>query len=131
MQKAAMIYQRIFGVVLIAFVGMDVFGWEPPPIATEAQPLWNAIIGSGYIMPAVIATYGIAGLAFVFDRFAALGAVLLTPVSLNILLFHSFLNPSSIPFAITFFACNALMLYICRASYSSLLNPAPSDRIKE
>ncbi len=131
MHKASIIYQRIFGVLLIVFVGMDVFGWEPPPIATEAQPLWDAIIGSGYIMPVVIATYGISGLAFLFDRFAALGAVLLTPVSLNILLFHSFLNPSSIPFAITFFACNALMLYIYRASYSSLLHALPSDRVKE
>ena len=127
MHKASIIYQRIFGVLLILFVGMDVFGWEPPPIATEAKPLWDAIIGSGYIMPVVIATYGISGLAFLFDRFAALGAVLLTPVSLNILLFHSFLNPSSIPFAITFFACNALMLYIYRASYSSLLHAIPSD----
>ena len=123
MHQAAIIFQRLFGTLLIVFVGMDLFGWEPPPIEPEAQPLWDAIVGSGYMMPIVILTYGISGVAFVVDRFSPLAAVLLAPVSLNILLFHSFLNPTSIPFAGTFFVCNALMLYIHRRSYSGLLSP--------
>ena len=121
MPQAGNIFQRLFGALLIVFVGMDLFGWEPPPITPEAQPLWDAIAASGYIMPVVIVTYGITGAAFLLDRFAPLGAVLLAPVSLNILLFHAFLNPSSIPFAGALFVCNTLMLYIHRRAYSGLL----------
>ena len=124
MHQAANIFQRLFGTLLIIFVGMYLIEWEPPPIAAEAEPLWDAIIGTGYIMPIVILTYGISGIAFLVNRFAPLAAVLLTPVSLNIFLFHSFLNPSSIPFAATFLVCNALILYIHRGSYSELLSPA-------
>jgi hypothetical protein len=123
MRQVANIFQRLFGSVLVLFVGMDLFGWEPPPVTPEAQPLWDAIIEAGYIMPVVMVTYGICGVAFIADRFAPLASILLAPVSLNILLFHSFLNPSSIPFAGTFFVCNALMLYIHRSSYSELLSP--------
>ena len=123
MHQAANIFQRLFGTLLILFVGMDIFGWEPPPITAEAQPIWDAIINAGYIMPVVVLIYGVSGIAFLTDRFAPLATILLVPISLNILLFHMFLNPSSIPFAGTFFACNALMLYIHRSSYSNLLQP--------
>ena len=121
MKRAKNIFQRLFGLLLIVFVGMDVFGWEPPPIAPQAQPLWDAIVKTGYIMPLVILVYGITGIAFILDRFAALAGILLVPVSLNIFLFHLFLNPSSIPFAATFLVCNALLLYKHWDSYSHLL----------
>jgi hypothetical protein len=117
------IFQRLFGLLLIVFVGMYLYGWQPPAVSTEAQPLWDAIINSGYIMPAVIITYGICGLAFLSNRFAPLAAILLVPVSLNIFLYHSFLNPSSIPFAITFFGGNMALLYVHRKSYKNLLVP--------
>lgn len=128
MTRATSIFQRAFGVLLIVFVGMYLFGWEPPRVASRAQPLWEAIIGAGYIMPVVILTYGISGVAFLLNRFAPLAAVLLAPVSINILLFHSFLNPSSIPFAGGFFICNALVLYIHRQAFRFLLESHPVER---
>jgi len=121
MSKAAGIFQRLFGVTLIVFVAMGVFGWEPPPISDDAKPLWDAIVESGYILPVVMTVYLISGIAFLIDRFAPLAAVLLTPVSLNILLFHSFLNPRSVPFAVTFFLANSVVLYIHRQSYREIL----------
>lgn len=121
MSKAAGIFQRFVGLILIVFVGMDVFGWEPPPISEDAKPLWDAIVESGYIMPVVMAVYLVSGIAFLLDRYVPLAAVLLMPVSLNILLFHSFLNPRSVPFAVTFFLANSALLYIHRYSYREIL----------
>lgn len=128
MPRTAGIFQRLFGILLIVFVGMYLFGWETPRVASEAQPLWDAIIGAGYLMPVVMLTYGISGVAFILNRFAPLAAVLLAPVSTNILLFHAFLNPSSIPFAGGFFVCNALVLIIHRQSYGSLLKSNHIER---
>ena len=121
MSKATNIFHRLFGAVLVIFVGMYIFQWEPPPISREAQPLWDAIIGSGYIMPIVILVYLITGLAMLANRYVPLAAVLLTPVSFNIFLFHSFLNPRSIPFAAIFFIANLALLYIHRSSFRELL----------
>jgi putative oxidoreductase len=121
MERAKNTFQRLFGVLLIVFVGMNVFDWEPPPIAPQAQPLWDAIIETGYIMPLVILVYGITGIAFLLDRFAALAAILLVPVSINIFLFHLFLNAPSIPFAATFLICNTLLIVIHWSSYAHLV----------
>jgi len=121
MSKAASIFQRVYGILLIVFVGMGTFGWEPPPISDAAKPLWDAIVESAYIMPTVLIVYLATGLAFLFNRYAPLAAVLLMPVSLNILLFHSFLNPRSIPFAATFFIANLMVLFVHHSSYRELL----------
>ena len=94
MALAQNIFQRLFGLTLIIFVGMDIFGWQPPAVVPEAQPLWDAIIDSGYIMPVVILTYAICGVAFLSNQFAPLATVVLVPVSVNIFLYHLFLNPS-------------------------------------
>ena len=128
MALAQNIFQRLFGLILIIFVGMDLFGWQPPAVAPEAQPLWDAIIDSGYIMPVVILTYAICGVAFLSNQFAPLAAVILVPVSVNIFLYHLFLNPSSIPFALTFFCGNIALLYIHRKAYKTLLEPAQENK---
>ena len=124
------IFQRLFGLLLIVFVGMDLFGWQPPAVSVDAQPLWDAIIDSGYIMPVVMVTYGICGVAFLTNLFAPLATILLVPVSLNIFLYHSFLNPSSIPFAVTFFGINMALLFIHREAYKNLLAPGSGRGIQ-
>jgi putative oxidoreductase len=122
MTRAARIFQRVFGIVLIVFVGMGIFGWEPPPVASDAQPLWDALIASGYVMPIVLLVYLLAGVSFLSDRFVPLAAMLLTPVSLNILLFHSFLNQRSVPLAASFFVANMVVLYVHRRAYAALFH---------
>lgn len=46
----------------------------------------DAIIESGYTFPTIRVVFVLSGLALLVDRFAPLGAVLLFPISLNILL---------------------------------------------
>jgi putative oxidoreductase len=61
--------------------------------------------------------------ALLTNRFVALGAVLLFPVSLNILMFHAFLNPRSVPWALVLFVPNALLLWLHRSALAPLLRP--------
>lgn len=118
------IFQALFGVVLLVFVGMGVMGWEPPPVLPEAEPFQNAILSAGYVLPVILLVYFLTGMSFLANRFVALGSIVLFPVSLNILLFHATLNatPRSISMASALFLANVYMLFRSRAAYRLLLN---------
>jgi putative oxidoreductase len=122
--KPHIVFQALFGIVLLAFVAMGVFGWQPPPVLPEAEPFRDAILGSGYVIPAILLVYFLTGISFLTNRFVPLGAVVLFPVSLNILLFHLTLNPGlrSIGMASALFLANAYMLYRSRAAYGPLFH---------
>jgi putative oxidoreductase len=120
---ATTIFRYLIGIVLMVWVGMGVVGWQPPPVEADAEALRNAIFASGYIIPAVMIVYFVTGLAYLANRYVALASVMLFPVSLNILLFHTILNPHprSVSIASALFVANCLMLYQSRMAYSSLL----------
>jgi putative oxidoreductase len=80
----------------------------------------DAIISSGYIFATIRLVYVFSGIAFLVDGFAPLGAVVLFPIRLNILLFHSVHHPPSIPQASVFFVLNCLVLYVNRGAYLPL-----------
>jgi putative oxidoreductase len=119
--KAA--FRFVFGLVLLAWVGMGLTGWQAPPVAPEAEALRDALFGSGYIIPAVLIVYMIVGLSYVSGLYIALASVLLFPVSLNILLFHAFLNPNprSLTIAGLLLLANLGMLWLHRSAFVELL----------
>jgi hypothetical protein len=76
-------------------------------------------------MPIMTGIFLISGLSFILDRYAALAAIVLFPVSLNILLFHSVLEAGQLPAAVFFFAINCFMFWYCREAYAALLRSRP------
>src|SRR5688500_7164222 len=80
--------------LLIAGVG-KIIPMSPPPAHNEAATAFmTALLATGYIMPIIAVTEILAGASFVLGRFVALAAVVLVPISLNIVLFHAVLDPS-------------------------------------
>ncbi len=122
---AALGLQYLLGALLLVWVlmGVGVIPFRPPAVAPAAEPLRDALFASGYLIPAVMMVYLVSALAFLTNRFVALGALLLFPVSLNILLFHAFLNPRSVPLALVLFLPNSLLLWFHRAAFAPLLRP--------
>ena len=116
--------QLIFGATLIAFCLMPLFGWEPPPVRDEARPMQEAIASSGYIIPLILIVYLLVGLSWVFQRYVALSAVVLFPISLNIVLFHSVLSRSAFGLVVAWalLAVNIYMLFLSRSAYERLLD---------
>lgn len=113
----------LFGLVLLAWAGLGLTGWQPPPVAPEAQALRDALFGSGYIIPAVLIVYFLLGVCFVSGLYVALASVVLLPVSLNILLFHAFLNPNprSLTIAGLLLFASLGMLWLHRSAFAELL----------
>lgn len=116
-------FQILFGVVLMIWVSLGISGWIPPPVLPRAEPLRDAIFASGYIIPSVLLVYFLAGAAFLANRLVPLGAVVLFPVSLNILMFHTLMNPTpqSLTIASALFLANCYMLFHCRVAYRGML----------
>ena len=119
------IVRILFGLMLLVFfaMGLGLFGWAPPVASEAGRPLQDAIAGSGYILPIIQATYLFAGVSYLANRYVALASVILFPVSVNILLYHLFLDPGGVTLlaALALFLPNLFMLYVCRAAYAPLL----------
>lgn len=118
------IIQGLFGLMLIGFSLTPLFGWQPPPAEEGAQLMRDAVFESGYIIPIILLVYFVVGVSRLIDRFVPLTALMLFPISLNILLFHAMLNraPFGLIAAVLFFLVNVYMLVRNLRSYAALLS---------
>ena len=109
------------GLMLLAF-GLNKFFWFMPDFDftgyPEADHLFKALrysgeapTGKGYIMNLVGVTEVIVGILLVLKKWVPFALVLLAPISVNIVLFHAFVNPPNIGPAILVAAVNAYFMY--------------------
>ena len=84
----------------------------------------DAIVSSGYIIPVILIVYFSVGISWLLGQFVALSAIVLFPISLNIVLFHLVLNRAPFGLAAAFFllVVNLYMLFRSRGAYRQLLN---------
>lgn len=123
MDRALDVLRIICGVLVFitGLMNLGVFPWEPPIAGPEARPFQVAMHEAGYFMPIMTAAFLVTGASFILNRYAALAAIALFPVSFNILLFHTILEAGQLPAAILLFVINSFMLWYCRETYAPLL----------
>src|SRR3989344_1394543 len=92
-RKLVRAVQIIFGLYL-AFLGLIGYIVSlPAPSYNEAgMAFLGALFNTGYMFHLMSIIFVLSGLMFIFNRFSAFGAVLLAPISVNISLFHIFLD---------------------------------------
>ncbi|WP_299125590.1 DoxX family membrane protein [uncultured Winogradskyella sp.] len=112
----------IFGVLLVIFGANKFFNFMPAP---EEMP--ESIIN---YMTALMSTKTIdlvgiveivAGLAFIFNKYGGLLAIILMSISINAVLFHAFLGPADIYGAIVLLILNIVMLFGYKHQYKDML----------
>ena len=113
---------RIFFSVFLLFFGFDhFFNYIPfPEMAPQANAYFANLL-STYAMQLVGIVEITAGLAFLFNKFAALMALILMSVSINAVLFHLFLDPQKIYGALVLLILNIIFLYQYKDKYAALL----------
>lgn len=111
--KIATIIIRILLGGLFTFSALNFFFGlgEPPKFEGGALTFMQGLGSSGYFMVLVKVVELVCGIAILSGQFLPLASVILMPVTLNILLFHSFLHPEGLLIAVLLFAFNAYMLY--------------------
>lgn len=76
--------------------------------------------GTGYIYPMMKTIQILAGLSLLFNRYSAFAAVVVFPISLNVLLFHTLLVPSGWLMGVFLMAPNLFLGYAYRKYYRGL-----------
>lgn len=109
------------GLLLLTF-GLNKFFWFMPDFDftgyPEAEHLFRALrfsgqeaTGKGYVMNLVGLTEVAVGLLLVIKKWVPLALVMLVPISINIVMFHAFVNLPNIGPAILVAVLNGYLIY--------------------
>lgn len=99
MSKVQLIARIILGLIYTVFGSMGLaiaFGlmkMPDSPMPEAAETFMKGIMATGYFFPLLKITEVACGLMILSGRAAALGLVIIAPVTLHILLFHGCLTP--------------------------------------
>ncbi|TDE01782.1 DoxX family membrane protein [Flavobacterium hiemivividum] len=117
-----MLVLRILFSAFLLFFGLDhFFNYIPFPEKAPEANAYFAILLSTYAMQLVGVVEIVTGLSFLFNRFAALMALILMSVSINAVLFHLFLDQQKIYGALLLLILNIIFLFHNKEKYASLL----------
>ncbi|PWN61366.1 MauE/DoxX family redox-associated membrane protein [Chryseobacterium oncorhynchi] len=114
----------LFGIMFIN-AGLDkFFHYNPIPPLTEAQMKIYAAFGEiGWLLPLVGAVEVIGGLLFIFPKTRALGAIVILPVLVGILIHNLFRDPSNVGITISavLFIINIWIIIDNKDKYKNLV----------
>ena len=117
-QHKIQIVVRVLLGALFLFGGIAFFFTTPPPLTGAMAMFFNGLMASKYFFYLLKGTEISCGACLVSGFFVPLALVVLAPIALNILMVHSFLEPSGLPTALAL--CAALVyLAFFSPSYSA------------
>lgn len=94
----------------------------PEDMSPEMLELFNAFTTIGWLMPLIAIVEIIAGILVMFKPTRALGAIMLFPILVGILLLHLLNEPSGLLMAIVFFALDIWFLFESQNKLKPLFN---------
>jgi len=122
MKITVLISRILVGLIYLIF-GLDYFlHFIPyqPEHTGAAQAFKSGLVAAGYFYPMLKSIQIIGGLSLLTNRYAPFFAVVLFPISLNVLLFHTLLAPSGWLMGVTLIVPNLLLGYGYRKYYSGM-----------
>lgn len=120
MKIALIIVRSLLGLMLLFGSIVYFFDLVKQPVMPAGIITYMTGISLVHIMTIVKSIEFICGLAFVTGRFNTLAAVVLFPIIINILLVHSFLEPSGVPVAVCLLLADLFIAYYYRNNYKTL-----------
>ena len=96
----------LFGLMFINSGLNKFFNYIPMPkdMPENMMKVMTAFLEIGWLMPLVAVAEIVGGLLFITNKYRALGAIILLPVIIGILLTHIVTEPSGLPLAIVLLA---------------------------
>ena len=123
---AVIVVRTIMGLPFLFASVAVLFRLAPEPELHGDVKLFNdGIRASVYLMPLLKVIELICAVAFLSGRFVPLATVVIFPITLNILMFHTFLAPEGLPVALFLFLGNLFLAYACRRNYETLVAKKP------
>lgn len=101
----------LFGLMFINAGLNKFFNYMPmPEMTAEQMKLMEAFIKLSWLMPLVGAVEVIGSLLFMFPKTRALGAIVILPVMVGVILHNAVFEPSGLAIALPFFLINLWMI---------------------
>jgi uncharacterized membrane protein YphA (DoxX/SURF4 family) len=121
--KILLVLGILFGLMFINSGLNKFFNYMPMP---EEMPesmikLMTAFVQIGWLMPLVAVAEIVGGLLFMIPRFRPLGAIVIFPVIVGILLTHIVNAPSGLPIALVLLAINVWVIFEHREKYLPMI----------
>lgn len=119
--KFTQIVRILLGLILIVFGVNKMYSFIPLPQPPQAAgDFMSSLADTGYILTVVAIFEILIGLMLIFRIWVPFALLLLVPISVNILLFHLFLDIPAIGTALLVVVLNAILLYKHRVKYKPL-----------
>jgi len=120
-KKLILTVQIILGLSLI-FFGLNLFFqfFGLPPFNEAGTNYLGALFATGFIFPIMGTVMLLTGILFVLNKCSPLATIILFPISLNIILFHIFLDSSGWITASVIFILNIYLIYVNFDAYKPL-----------
>lgn len=114
---------RISFGLLVFLWGLNVFLQliPMPKLAPDALAFWRALQTAGYVLPIAGAISVVCGISCIGNKHTPLALLVLAPVTLNLALFHLFLDLQTGSIAYAMLALNAWLLHAYRGEYEHFL----------
>lgn len=94
----------------------------PKDLPENMIKLMTAFMQIGWLMPLIAVAEIVGGVLFITNKFRALGAIVIFPVMIGILLTHLLIAPSGLPIALVLFAINIWVIIENRKKYLPMIN---------
>lgn len=124
MQTFTFVVRILLGLVLVVFPINALFIKAfKPKMPEKAQAVMTAFSQTGYLLTFVQVTELVVGIALLTGYFTPLALLILLPISVNILLFHTYLAPPVVGPGLFIFLMNIFLIYSYKEHYINILTP--------
>ena len=121
--KIMFIVSLLFGLMFINAGLNKFFHYMPAPkdVPANMQTLMGAFMAIGWLIPLIAIAEIVGGILFITSKYRALGAVIIFPVMVGIILTHIIDAPSGLPIALPLFAINIWIIIENRSKYLPMI----------
>jgi putative oxidoreductase len=125
MKIAVLILRSSLGLIFFGFGLAFLLHLIPIPKPTPDPAGDFQIFAGVYFMVFLKIVETISGFFLLINKYTALFLVIIFPVTLNIFLFHAFLEPSGLPMAVPMLLINLFLGYAYRKYYTGMFTTSP------
>jgi len=122
-KKIIWIVSILFGLMFINAGLNKFFNYIPVPadLPEKMMKAMSAMMEIGWLMPLIAVAEIVGGVLFMIPKFRALGAIIIFPIMVGILLTHLFIEPSGLPMTLVLLAINLWIIFENREKYMPMI----------
>ena len=118
-KKILFVVSLLFGLMFINSGLNKFFNYMPMPndMPENMMKVMTAFMQIGWLMPLIAVAEIVGGVLFITNKFKALGAIIIFPILIGILLTHIIIAPSGLPIALILMSIEIWVIIENREKY--------------